>query len=101
MMEWAWLIPIFSFAAAPIIVVFGRFLPAKGALLSILAIGAGFAVFWFVLDSWMGAGPTTTGCFSSEDTHMLTCDYERSWFNAGLVGAAGSVSLHWGILVDP
>ena len=101
MMEWAWLIPIFSFAAAPIIVVFGRFLPTKGALLSILAIGAGFAVFWFVLDSWMGAGPTTTGCFSSEDTHMLTCDYERSWFNAGLVGAAGSVSLHWGILVDP
>ena len=101
MMEWAWLIPIFSFAAAPIIVVFGRFLPTKGALLSILAIGAGFAVFWFVLDSWMGAGPTTTGCFSSEDTHMLTCDYERSWFNAGLVGAAGSVSLHWGILIDP
>ena len=50
MMEWAWLIPIFSFAAAPIIVVFGRFLPTKGALLSILAIGAGFAVFWFVLD---------------------------------------------------
>ena len=100
-MEWAWLIPIFSFAAAPIIVVFGRFLPTKGALLSILAIGAGFAVFWFVLDSWMGAGPTTTGCFSSENTHMLTCDYERSWFNAGLVGAAGSVSLHWGILIDP
>jgi NADH-quinone oxidoreductase subunit L len=32
---------------------------------------------------------------------MLTCDYERSWFNAGLVGAAGSVSLHWGILIDP
>ena len=100
-MEWAWLIPIFSFAAAPILVVFGRFLPTKGALLSILAIGAGFAVFWFVLDSWMGAGPTTTGCFSSENTHMLTCDYERSWFNAGLVGAAGSVSLHWGILIDP
>ena len=39
-MEWAWLIPIFSFAAAPIIVVFGRFLPTKGALLSILAIAA-------------------------------------------------------------
>ena len=100
-MEWAWLIPIFSFAAAPIIVVFGRFLPTKGALLSILAIGGGFAVFWFVLGSWMGAGTTTSGCFTSENTHMLTCDYERSWFNAGLVGAAGSVSLHWGILIDP
>ncbi|MEC8960184.1 MAG: proton-conducting transporter membrane subunit, partial [Chloroflexota bacterium] len=100
-MEWAWLIPIFSFAAAPIIVVFGRFLPTKGALLSILAIGGGFAVFWFVLDSWMGAGTNTSGCFTSENTHMLTCDYERSWFNAGLIGAAGSVSLHWGILIDP
>ena len=32
---------------------------------------------------------------------MLTCNYERSWFNAGLVGAVGSVSLNWGILVDP
>ncbi len=100
-MEWAWLIPVFSFAAAPVIVLFGRFLPTKGALLSILAIGGGFAVFWFVLDSWMGAGTSTSGCFTSENTHMLTCDYERSWFNAGLIGAAGSVSLHWGILIDP
>jgi len=100
-MEWAWLIPVFSFAAAPIIVVFGRLLPTKGALLSILAIGGGFAVFWFVLDSWMGAGAATSGCFTSENTEMLTCKYERSWFNAGLVGAAGSVSLHWGILIDP
>ena len=53
-MQWAWLIPIFSFAAAPIIVVLGRFLPTKGALLSILAIVGGFTVFWFILGSWMG-----------------------------------------------
>ena len=100
-MEWAWLIPIFSFAAAPAIVVFGRFLPTKGALLSILAIAGGFAVFWFVLESWMGANTGTSGCFTSENTGMLTCDYERSWFNAGLVGTVGSVSLNWGILIDP
>ena len=100
-MQWAWLIPIFSFAAAPIIVVLGRFLPTKGALLSILAIVGGFTVFWFILGSWMGSGPSTSGCFTSESTHMLTCNYERNWFNAGLVGAVGSVSLNWGILIDP
>ena len=100
-MQWAWLIPIFSFAAAPIIVVLGRFLPTKGALLSILAIVGGFTVFWFILGSWMGSGPSTSGCFTSESTQMLTCNYERNWFNAGLVGAVGSVSLNWGILIDP
>ena len=100
-MEWAWLIPVFSFAAAPMIVLFGRFLPGKGAILSILAIGGGFAVFWFVLDSWLGANTGTSGCFTSENTGMLTCDYERSWFNAGIVGAVGSVTLNWGILIDP
>ena len=100
-MEWAWLIPVFCFAAAPLIVVFGRYLPEKGALLSLLAIGGGFVVFWFVLSSWLGADPTTTGCFTSDATGVLTCDYERTWFNAGIIGAVGSVSLHWGILIDP
>jgi hypothetical protein len=100
-MEWAWLIPIFSFAAAPLIVVFGKFLPGKGSWLSILAIGGGFVMFWVVLNSWLAANAATSGCFTSENTGMLTCDYERSWFNAGIVGEIGSVSLHWGILVDP
>ncbi len=100
-MQWAWLIPVFSFAAAPVIVIFGKYLPQKGAFLSILAIGGGFAVFWFVLSSWLGASQATSGCFTSENTGLLTCDYERTWFNAGVVGAVGSVSLHWGILIDP
>ena len=100
-MEWAWLIPIFSFVAAPLIVVFGKFLPGKGSWLSILAIGGGFVMFWVVLNSWLAANAATSGCFTSENTGMLTCDYERSWFNAGLVGEIGSASLHWGILVDP
>ena len=95
MMQWAWLIPVFSFAAAPLIVVLGKYLPQKGAFLSILAIGGGFAVFWFVLNSWLGAAPgVTSGCFISENTGLLTCDYERTWFNAGLVGAFGSVTLY-------
>ena len=100
-MQWAWLIPVFGFAAAPIIVVFGRYLPGKGSWLSILAIGGGFVVFWFVLNSWLGATSATSGCFISENTGLLTCDYERTWFNAGIVGAAGSVTLFWGILIDP
>ena len=100
-MEWAWLIPIFSFAAAPLIVLFGKYLPSKGAFLSILAIVAGFGGFWVVLISWMGADPSTSGCFTSENTHLLTCDYERSWFNAGRIGDVGSVTLNWGILIDP
>ena len=100
-MEWAWLIPVFSFAAAPVIVIFGKYLPQKGAWLSILAIGGGFVVFWLVFSSWLGADAATKGCFTSANTGLLTCDYERSWFNAGIVGAVGSVSLHWGILIDP
>ncbi len=101
MMQWAWLIPVFCFAAAPVIVVFGKYLPQKGSWLSILAIAGGFIVFWFVLSSWLGADAATSGCFTSANTGALTCDYERSWFNAGVIGAAGSVSLHWGILIDP
>ncbi len=100
-MEWAWLIPVFCFAAAPVIVVFGGFLPDKGSWLSILAIGAGFVVFWFILSSWLGADAATKGCFISESTGVLTCDYEREWFNAGLLGDVGSTVLHWGILIDP
>ena len=100
-MQWAWLIPVFSFAAAPLIVLFGRFIPGKGALLSILAIGGGFVVFWFVLGGWLGADPSSQDCFTSESTGALTCNYERSWFNAGLPGVPESVSLNWGIIVDP
>ncbi len=99
-MEWAWLIPVFSFAAAPAIVIFGKYLPGKGSWLAILAIGGGFVMFWVVLNSWLGA-EAVGSCFTSANTGMLTCDYERSWFNAGVVGAVGSVTLHWGILIDP
>ena len=119
-MEWAWLIPVFSYAAAPLIVLFGRFIPGRGALLSILAIGGGFVVFWFVLGGWLGADPSSEDCFTSESTGALTCHYDRSWFNAGLPAPEipeGSeipespeiddqednlpVALYWGIIVDP
>ena len=100
-MEWGWLIPIFSFAAAPLIVLLGRWLPGKGAVLAIGAIAAGFVVFWFVLFGWMDASPASEACVTNESTGALTCNYERSWFNAGLPGLNDGVSLHWGIIVDP
>ena len=94
-MEWAWLIPVFCFVAAPIIVVSGRFLPGKGSSLSILAIGAGFVVFWVVLASFLDAGSSTKDCFTSVDTGSLTCNFTHSWFHAG------ELELLWGIVVDP
>ena len=104
-MEWGWLIPIFSFAAAPLILLLGRWLPGKGAVLAIGAIAAGFVVFWFVLFGWMDASPASEDCVTNESTGALTCNYKRSWFNAGLPGLNDSeslhVSLHWGIIVDP
>ena len=100
-MEWAWLIPVFCFAAAPLIVIFGRYLPGKGSFLAILAIAAGFVLFWLVLGSWLDADPGTNGCLISPDTGELTCQYERTWFHAGLAGLSESVRLDWGMLIDP
>ncbi len=94
-MEWAWLIPVVCFAAAPIIVVAGPFLPGKGASLSILAIAAGFGLFWVVLAGFLGAGPASTDCFTSADTGSLTCLFSLTWFQAG------DVQLFWGMIIDP
>ena len=103
-MEWAWLIPVFSFVAVPLIVLFGKHLPGKGSPLAILAIAGGFAVFWLVLFSFVGASPDTEGCGKSEHTGSLTCGYSVNWFEAGFTGDAGEgqrISLNWGILIDP
>ena len=100
-MQWAWLIPVFSFAAAPIIVLIGDRLPGKGAVLSIAAIAAGFVFFWIALFGWMGASEGTEHCYIAVGTEALTCNYDRTWFNAGLPGLEGSVTLTWGFFVDP
>ena len=89
----AWLIPAFSFIAFLLIVVFGRFLPGRGAFLSILAIGGGFAVFWLVLAGFLGAGVSGADCAMAFG--QKTCVFSREWFTAG------SVVLNWGIIVDP
>ncbi len=100
-MQWAWLIPVFSFAAAPIIVVIGNRLPGKGALLSIPAIGAGFVFFWIALFGWLAATDTTENCGIAIGTEALTCNFDKVWFNAGLPELSDSVQLTWGFFVDP
>ena len=100
-MQWAWLIPVFSFAAAPVIVLIGDRLPGKGAVLSIAAIAAGFVFFWIALFGWMGASEGTEHCYIAIGTEALTCNYDRVWFNAGLPGLPGSVELTWGFFIDP
>ena len=100
-MELAWLIPVLSFAAAPLIVVLGRLLPGNGSFLAILAIGGGFGLFWFVFAGFLSASPDTPGCFTSPDSGTLTCIYQRVWFHAGLPGMPDSVELTWGIIIDP
>lgn len=104
-MEWAWLIPVFSFAAVPIIILFRNSFPGKGAPLAILAIAGGFAVFFFVLVGFLNANSMTENCHVSEETEVLTCEYERTWFSAGIPGVSDDVdrgvSVTWGIVVDP
>ncbi len=104
-MEWAWLIPVFSFAVVPLIVLLGKHLPGKGSPLAILAIVAGFGIFWVVLLGFLSASPSTDGCATSEATGALTCEYQRAWFQGGIPGADGQpgqqINLHWGITIDP
>ena len=81
-MEWAWLIPVFGFAAFGVIALAGNALPWRGRYLSIAAIAAGFALFWFVLLDYFERG----GGF-----HRFGVD----WFETGGVAVA------WGIIIDP
>ena len=104
-MEWAWLIPVFSFAAVPLIIIFGKFLPGKGSPLAIAAILGGFIIFWFVFAGFLAADSDTQRCHIGEGTEALTCNYKVTWFEAGIPDALTDsfdrIHLEWGILVDP
>ena len=93
-MEWAWLIPVFSFASFGVIVLFGRFLPGKGAYLAILAIAAGFGVFWWVLSSFLDHDSLGCGLGQVQlDGSLVDCS--REWFSVG------GIQLDWGMIIDP
>ena len=104
-MELAWLIPVLSFAVVPLIVIFGKYLPGKGSPLAILAILAGFIIFWVVFAAYLGASPDTEGCQVGEGTEALTCGYSITWFEAGIPGADEEtfqrIEVAWGFLIDP
>ena len=104
-MPLAFLIPVFSFAACPLIILFQRWLPLRGAPLAILAIGGGFAVWALTTVSFLGATPDNPACEVSGITGALTCHFATSWFEAGLPGVAATVDqaihLEWGIIIDP
>ena len=54
-MEWAWLIPVSSFVAFPVIIALRRASPIVSAFVAILAIFAGFVVFWLrLVRFWSG-----------------------------------------------
>ena len=82
-MEWAWLAPALSFAAFGLIVLLGRYLPGKGAVLAILAIAGAFGVFWYVLGDFLGQGADAAYLFSV------------TWFEIG------DATMTWGMIIDP
>tara|TARA_Y100000588_G_scaffold394417_2_gene514830 strand:+ start:3678 stop:5549 length:1872 start_codon:yes stop_codon:yes gene_type:complete len=68
--ESAWFIPAISASAFLIILVFGRFLPDRGAIISIFAIGLGLVLFWPILTDVIdtGASAAKITWFSVGDT---------------------------------
>lgn len=79
-MAGAWLIPAFSVIAFVIVGIFGKHLPKQGSFISIIAIFAGFVLFWFVLSDMLSNGP---GHFSFD------------WI------VVGETRIGWGMLLDP
>ena len=77
----AWLIPALSILAFPITIVLGRFLPGKGSFIPIVAIMAGFILFWFVLFDFLSGG--------SVPLHV-----DIDWIDIGFW------KITWGFLVD-
>ena len=77
--EWAWVIPALSASAFVVVTLFGRWLPMRGAFVSVAAILLGFVLFWFVLADLLANGGGT--------------------FSAGWL-VLGDVSITWGVIVD-
>ena len=104
-MALAFLIPVLSFAACPLIIIFQRWLPGRGAPVAILAIAGGFALWVLMTLGFLGASEAHPACAVSNVTGALTCHFSTTWFQAGIPGVAATVDqaihLDWGILIDP
>ena len=77
--EWAWAVPALSASAFVVVALFGRWLPMRGAFVSVAAVLLGFVLFWFVLADLLANGG---GTFSAD------------WL------VLGDVSITWGVIVD-
>jgi len=66
-MEQAWLIPVLPLLSAAVLILVGKYLPRKGDWLSILAIGASFTIFFFVLKD-LTTALATGGEFAGGDS---------------------------------
>ena len=78
-LEWAWLAPVFCLAAFAVLALLRPYLPRQAVYLSIVAVAAGFVLFWFVLLDFLDNG---------EFTDSVT------WFDVGYA------TLSWGMIGD-
>ena len=77
--EWAWAVPALSASAFILVLIFGRYLPGRGAPISITAVLLGFVLFWYVLADLLKSGPAS---------------FSVNWLNIG------DTQLTWGVVVD-
>ncbi len=80
-MHLAWLIPALSAAAFVIVALAGRWLPGRGAVVSILAMAAGFSLWLVALTDMLGSG-------------VSVVSYGVEWLTAG------GTSIGWGVHID-
>ena len=76
--NWAWVIPALSASAFFIVAIVGRFLPGKGAFVSIAAIALGFVLFWYVFADLLSSGD--------------------AFFS--IIGFPSETNITWGVTVD-
>ena len=104
-MALAFLIPVLSFVACPLIILFQRWIPGRGAPLAILAIAGAFVLWVLMTLGFLGASEAHPACSVNDITGALTCHFSTTWFQAGLPGVSATVDqaihLDWGVLIDP
>ena len=80
-MHLAWLIPTLSAMAFVVVALGGRWLPGRGAFVSILAMAAGFALWLVALSDMLGSGTSVVS-------------YGVEWLTAG------GTTIGWGVHID-
>ena len=80
-MHLAWLIPTLSAAAFVVVALSGRWMPGRGAFVSIVAMAAGFALWLVVLSDMLGSG-------------VSVVSYGVEWLTAG------GTTIGWGVHID-